>query len=89
MKTTMNLPVDLYRRVKSRAAQQGRTVRDVTVELYEKWLEKAPVKKKKEWDGLKWLAEWRELAERISAAMPPGENLRDEIRASRDRLDPK
>ena len=84
----MNLPDNLYRKVKTRAAQQGRTVRDVTVELYEKWLAEKP-QEEEPWDGEKWLENWLDLGRRISEAMPPGENLRDEIRASRDRLDPK
>lgn len=38
MKTTIDLPDDLYRAVKARAALEGRTVRDVTVDLYRRWL---------------------------------------------------
>jgi hypothetical protein len=88
MKTTMNLPDNLYRKVKTRAAAQGRTVRDVTVELYERWLEEDPPAKEP-FDGKAWLERWRRLGERISAAMPPGTDLQDEIRQSRNRLDPK
>jgi len=38
MKATVDIPDQLYRQVKARAAMQGRAVRDVTIELYERWL---------------------------------------------------
>ncbi|MFN8519418.1 MAG: hypothetical protein U0667_08530 [Chloroflexota bacterium] len=38
MKATIDVPDALYRRVKARAALDGRAVRDVTIELYERWL---------------------------------------------------
>lgn len=39
MKATIEVPDDLYRRVKAKTALQGRAVREVTVELYRRWLE--------------------------------------------------
>jgi hypothetical protein len=38
MKATVDVPDQLYRQVKARAALEGRAVRDVTIELYERWL---------------------------------------------------
>jgi hypothetical protein len=38
MKATIDIPDVLYRRVKAQSAMAGRTVRDVTIELYEAWL---------------------------------------------------
>jgi plasmid stability protein len=38
MKTTIDVPDDLHRAVKARAALEGRSVRDVTIELYRRWL---------------------------------------------------
>lgn len=38
MKATVDIPDPLYRQVKARAALEGRAVRDVTIELYERWL---------------------------------------------------
>jgi hypothetical protein len=38
MKATIDVPDALYRRVKARAAMEGRAIRDVTIELYEHWL---------------------------------------------------
>jgi hypothetical protein len=38
MKTTIDLPDELHRAVKARAALEGRSVRDVTIDLYRRWL---------------------------------------------------
>ena len=35
MKVTIDVPDELYRRVKAKAALQGRTIREVTAELYQ------------------------------------------------------
>ena len=39
MKATLEIPDDLYRRVKARSAMEGRPVRAVAVELFENWVE--------------------------------------------------
>ena len=41
MKATIDVPDALYRRIKARSALAGRTVRDVTIELYQRWLQEA------------------------------------------------
>jgi len=38
MKATIDIPDALYRQVKARAALDGRAIRDVTIELYTRWL---------------------------------------------------
>jgi len=38
MKATIELPDALYREVKAKSAREGRTVREVTEELYQRWL---------------------------------------------------
>ena len=38
MKATLEIPDDLYRNVKARSALEGRPVRAVAAELFEKWL---------------------------------------------------
>ena len=38
MKATIDVPDALYRRVKARAAMDGRAIREVTIQLYEAWL---------------------------------------------------
>jgi hypothetical protein len=45
MKATIEIPDELYRLVKAKSALKGRTVRDVTVELYQRYVgqEDAPM----------------------------------------------
>ncbi|WP_295400134.1 hypothetical protein [uncultured Thiocystis sp.] len=43
MKATLDIPDELYRRVKARSAIEGRPVRAVAVELFEHWVESPPV----------------------------------------------
>ena len=38
MKVTLDIPDELYRRVKSRSAMEGRPVRAVAIALFEQWL---------------------------------------------------
>lgn len=42
MKATIELPDALYREVKAKSAREGRTVREVTEELYRSWLARDP-----------------------------------------------
>lgn len=39
MKATLDLPDDLYRRVKARSAMEGRPVRTVAIQLFQNWLD--------------------------------------------------
>jgi hypothetical protein len=75
MKATIDIPDALYRRVKARAALDGRTIRDVSIELYTTWLgdlgdidrTQAP---SAAMDA--WLAEWEALgADLRDAAIDP------------------
>jgi predicted transcriptional regulator YdeE len=43
MKATLEIPDELYRRVKARSAMEGRPVRAVAVDLFQKWLDEKPV----------------------------------------------
>lgn len=38
MKATLDIPDDLYRMVKARSALEGRPLRSVAIELFQKWL---------------------------------------------------
>ncbi|MFN8526769.1 MAG: hypothetical protein U0821_27010 [Chloroflexota bacterium] len=42
MKATIEIPEDLYRRVKAKSAREGRSVRDVTAELFRHWVDEPP-----------------------------------------------
>jgi plasmid stability protein len=39
MRTTLDIPDELYRSLKARAAMQGRTVREVAVNLFSNWVQ--------------------------------------------------
>jgi len=71
MKATIDVPDALYRRVKARAALDGRAVRDVTIELYEQWLGDRDVPGSEAdapLSGAEWLAGWQALGKEIQAA---------------------
>ena len=42
MKATVDIPDDLYRRVKAKSALEGRPVGEVTVQLFRRWVDAAP-----------------------------------------------
>lgn len=39
MKTTIDIPDDVYRKVKAKSALEGRTVREVAITLFGSWVE--------------------------------------------------
>lgn len=39
MKATIDIPDDLYRKVKAKTAGEGRKIRDVTIGLFRQWLD--------------------------------------------------
>jgi len=44
MKATIDIPDELHRKVKAKSAIEGRTVRDVTIQLFRAWVGDAPSK---------------------------------------------
>lgn len=40
MKATIDIPDDLYRKVKAKSALEGRPVRDVAISLFSRWVER-------------------------------------------------
>ncbi len=73
MKTTLEIPDALYRRVKSKSSLDGRPVRSVTQRLYELWLDgtvsiddatDACTTDNRTWEQT-WLRETETLADRI------------------------
>jgi hypothetical protein len=86
MKATIEVPDELYRRVKAKSALQGRAVREVTIELYEAWLkqvepEPAPVTPER------WLQEWVQLGQDLLRAAPPEPTTREVLQEDRNRLE--
>jgi hypothetical protein len=41
-KATIDIPDDVYRKVKAKSATEGRPVRDVTLELFRRWIGETP-----------------------------------------------
>lgn len=82
MKATIDVPDDLYRKVKAKSALLGKPVREVTVELYRQWLEgpePSPPPAARD-----WLEEFRALQ---VPAGTPGPTARDILEEGRDRLE--
>lgn len=81
----MDLPDDLYRQVKVRSALEGRTVRDVTIGLYRRWLAEEATAPRV--SGADWLDEWLELGRKMLRDAPPGPTATEILAADRDRLE--
>jgi hypothetical protein len=84
MKATIDIPDDLYRRVKAKTALNGRAVRDVTIELFQKWVDEpneAP-----SGDSASWLDALRKL--QIPPGIP-GPGAREILEEGRSRLEPR
>jgi len=84
MKATIDIPDELYRRVKAKSALLGRPVREVTIELYRQWVEAPDAPPVSE--GAAWLAALRELQISAGARGPTARELLDE---DRRRLEPE
>lgn len=86
MKATFDLPDDLYRRVKSRSARLGKPVREVTIELFERWLDQDSPP-----DGAvasdEWLRSWFALGDDYFKSAPAGPTARAILESDRNRLD--
>ena len=68
MKATIDIPNQLYRQVKARAALEGRAVREVTIELYTEWLGgPRPGSAPESLAMDAWLSRWTQLGERVRA----------------------
>jgi hypothetical protein len=86
MKATLDIPDELYRQVKAKSALLGKPVREVTVELYQRWLhERASVPQAE--SAQAWLSGWLAEADQAGAAAQPGPSARELLQAERERLD--
>jgi hypothetical protein len=85
MKATIEIPDELYRKVKAKSAMQGRPIRAVTVELFERWVEEdAPAETLSTSQALE---EWLRLGEEVSRNAPPGPTVTEILDADRNRLE--
>lgn len=85
MKATIEIPDDLYRRVKAKSALQGRPIREVTIDLYQAWLAEeqpaaAPTPEQ-------WLEEWLRTADEYLQDAPAGPSARELLNEERNRLE--
>ncbi len=86
MKATIDLPDDLYRRVKAKSALEGRAVREVTIELYRRWLrEEAEVER----SPREWLENWVRLGDELLGDAPDTPTAREILEEDRNRLEPR
>ncbi len=87
MKTSIDIPDNLYRQVKARSALLGKKVRELTIELYEKWLEdqqSEPVQP----GTHESLQAWFQAADDSFDKAPEGSTARKILNRQRDRLEP-
>jgi hypothetical protein len=86
MKTTIDVPDELYRKVKAKSALLGKPVREVTLDLYERWLAgELPAGPAEAPEA--WLRGWLAEADAAVRAAPASRPAREEMAANRDRLD--
>ena len=88
MKATIDIPEDLYRKVKAKSALLGKPVREVTVELYRNWLSEV-VAEQAETSPQAWLDSWLAQADAALAGAAPGPSAREILSADRNRLERK
>ncbi|MBI2373903.1 MAG: hypothetical protein HYV07_07890 [Deltaproteobacteria bacterium] len=88
MKATIDIPLELYRQVKARSALEGRSVREVTIGLFRRWLGEKPAESSGR-GAEDWVDGWLELGESVlgaARASPTGTEVLAEDRA---RLEPR
>lgn len=87
MKTTIDVPDDLYRRVKTRAASLGIPVREVTIDLYQRWLGEAEASATPARSSQEWLDEWLIMGAALVSDGDGGPTAHNIITEDRGRLD--
>jgi hypothetical protein len=85
MKATIDIPDELYRRLKAKSALEGRPVRSVVVELVQHWVEGGTTAARPSPD--QWLEDWFRLGEEASRNAPPGPTATEVLEADRNRLE--
>ena len=86
MKATIDVPDDLYRQIKSEAALRGLTIREVTTQLYRRWLTEGEGGEVREAPAA-WLRSWLNAADEAIKCAPAGRSAREELALDRNRLE--
>jgi len=87
MKVTIDVPDDLYYRVKAQAALKARTVREVSIELYRRWVGDLPPEGSAA-TATEWVDQWLALGAQVTAPLPATGTAREHLDADRSRLEP-
>ncbi len=82
----MDIPDDLYRRVKAKSALQGRAIREVTMELYQRWLADEAEPEREQSAG-QWLSGWLRLGQETLRDATAGPTASEIVEADRQRLE--
>ncbi len=77
MKTTIDIPDELYRKVKAKSALEGRRIREVTIELFSRWLREKEGVESKEEATTEWLESWLSAADEALGDSPDGPSARE------------
>ncbi len=86
MKATIDVPDDLYRRVKAKSALEGRAVREVTIELDRRWLgEEGGVER----SPREWLENWIRLGDELLRDAPAAPTAGEILDEDRNRPEPR
>lgn len=85
----MDIPDELYRRVKAKSALLGRSVREVTAELYRRWLDEQLEGQPGRESPEGWLRGWLAQADEALEHAPPGPSAREILGRDRRRLEPE
>lgn len=84
MKATIEIPDELYRRVKAKSALIGKPIREVTAELYRRWLGE-PRNRREAEPADEWLRAWLTAADKAIRKAPPGASARQILKEQRQR----
>lgn len=85
MKATIEIPDELYRRVKARSALLGRSVREVTTELYQRWLGERPATEAHA--TASWIDDWVSLGAEHTMELADETSARQHLDDDRNRLE--
>ncbi len=87
MKTSIDLPDDLYRRVKSKSALEGLAVREVATALFAAWVDGSvattPAGAATSRVAAGWLSRWRSLGATVAKSAGKKPALVTQLRADR------
>jgi hypothetical protein len=90
MKATIDVPDALYRQVKARSALEGRSIREVTVELFERWLAETPGpttlgEADRPAAASAWMERWAAIGDRVAGSGGSERTTREILTADRGR----